>query len=57
MENFKQLKGRSYKTISIQNDPTKAQREEFQNFISDANARQEAESGDWVFQVVGYLSN
>ena len=57
MENLKQLKGTSYETISIQHDLTKAQRAEFQKLISEAKARQDEESGDWVYRVVGHPSN
>ena len=56
MENLKKLKRTSFESISIQYDLTKAQRAEFQKLISEAKARQDEESGDWVYPVVGHPS-
>ena len=56
MDNLKQLKGSNYQHVSIAHDLTKAQREELSKLVAEAKAKEEQESGDWEYRVVGHPS-
>ena len=54
MSSLKNLRGTSYHDISIAHDLTKNQRDELQKLKTEAYAKQQQDSGDWVYRVVGY---
>ena len=56
MDNLKQLKGSKYQNVSIAHDMTKTQREELAKKVAEAKAKEEQESGDWEYRVVGHPS-
>ena len=56
MDNLKQLKGSKYQNLSIAHDLTRTQREELAKKVIEAKAKEEQESGDWVYRVVGHPS-
>ena len=56
MDNLKQLKGSNHQHVSIAHDLTTAQREELTKLVAEAKAKEEQESGDWEYRVVGHPS-
>ena len=56
MSNLKNLKGTTYQDISVAHDLTKNQRSELQRMRAEARTKQQQDSGNWVYRVVGHPS-
>ena len=56
MDNLKNLKGTEFSNISVAHDLTPSQRQQLKKLRAEAKHKQESESGDWVYRVVGHPS-
>ena len=56
MENLRKLKESKFNNISIAHDLTSFQRQQLKKLREEARHKQNTESGDWVYRVVGHPS-
>ena len=56
MENLRKLRESKFNNISIAHDLTPSQRQQLKKLREEARHKQDAESGDWVYRVVGHPS-
>ena len=56
VDNLNNLKGTEFSNISVAHDLTPSQHQQLKKLWAEAKHKQESESGDWVYQVVGHPS-
>ena len=56
MDNLKNLEGIEFSNISVAHDLTPSQCQQLKKLRAEAKHKQESESGDWVYRVVGHPS-